>query len=1302
MNEYFEQHFNAIKESLLRADNYQRQRLIIYRQVLLDSQFDIWREVRICYAYNLHQSSWWLFYILHLNRLNKITFQEGNKAQEELLRLGLVFRWKGKLKTSKIHQKYFTLHEIEQFLIPTNLEQKIFDWIGNHQILKHIVQELILNSESLIANEGEDEWLKNLITMYFLDWENGEDLQHSYLKNIQSRLNRYRKCLIVYRWCLTSSQQVQNKVNNQKLNKYLNFLIKLGLIVETQNGYIVSLLYKHERVFSENWVQKRLTSLRIESEIRTWVGDDRELFDSMLELTNNFPVSLTSGYEQTWVDNLVNSQIVDKWEKGEEDIHRNLRSIRNFILRNKKQLRQVLNLYKNILQNSPLEADNSQAQTILLESKLIKLNESNNELTVSNKLYKTVFDIEWIERQPLPFSIQQSINDLKNRIFVYTPPNTVSSFNIRDLINLINRPLENSHKKWIVGSALIPVTALIVFVSWLVWQKIDIFYSLESKGIQEIENFKNDGQLKSLIDAVRYGKHLEKFIKNDPPYTQYPAVSPIYALQYIHNHIYEKNQVSEIGGHIRSLDFKEEIKTDNKIFLYFVYGGDNGSLKFLKWEQVLNNEQMLSTSSHQLKTISVENIDQGILSYVGFLPNRSIIVTIGWDEDNKTTSMKFWTLSGNMIGVPHTLFDEPVGSVAFNHENTILATVGDATNIDANGNRKGSIKFWEVKAIVDQADQDQVELIEIPIQFDSPHENNSFKIVVFNPQNNMIITLSSNQSIKLWELNKPAKKLIFLHEIPSSMHQVENISFNQHGGVILAIGKQGIREELRYFDLKGNLKKCLLFKDIPTDGITSFSSDGNFISVGIDQSFQLYNIPTNEVEKMADQTIDDKKCQQSDEKPELVLERNNDFQGKIFNFSFTSPNFYNKYLAVASTGCRSRDEGCNQDKTIRLYDITKVIQSEQKPFSEIQGKILGLWIGRNANCQDYAAVQLKDKSLQLWDIEKDKKRSHQLKESQNSDQALKADKIALYRTPNDSKECVRDRIVTIQNRIINRQQDLNLMFWEFSQPNWDNSNHSGSSSVSDEISTIKDLVIGSNNKVIFIDNDGRAKLWHLERNPDDSQPLNLKVTSASFNNDGSWFITANLEQHTVELWQYNNTNAQASSVDSNFIEESQTITKIMFSPDDRFIAGLVNDDLKLWQWKPDDLSNQLDKPELIFEKLEDKVNDQKTKVKIFRFHPNPQKQIIATSGDNNIIKLWDYKGRQVAEFEGDWEKTQDFSFTADGDQLYAVGDDGTVQRWNLDEEINLTYLVKKSCQWLDFYIKSNPDEAKSIACTEDK
>ncbi|MDX2215031.1 MAG: hypothetical protein SFY66_17215 [Oculatellaceae cyanobacterium bins.114] len=101
------------------------------------------------------------------------------------------------------------------------------------------------------------------------------------------------------------------------------------------------------------------------------------------------------GTELLWVEQLVRSHIIQNWETQDQPEH--LRTIRDYLLRNKQQARRLLELYQQILKSPNIPMDCTLESTELLLSGLVENHEGI--LRVKNSIYREVFNSTWIENQ---------------------------------------------------------------------------------------------------------------------------------------------------------------------------------------------------------------------------------------------------------------------------------------------------------------------------------------------------------------------------------------------------------------------------------------------------------------------------------------------------------------------------------------------------------------------------------------------------------------------------------------------------------------------------------------------------------------------------------------------------------------------------------------------------------------------------------------------------------------------------------------------------------------------------------------
>ncbi|WP_375473002.1 AAA-like domain-containing protein [uncultured Nostoc sp.] len=106
-------------------------------------------------------------------------------------------------------------------------------------------------------------------------------------------------------------------------------------------------------------------------------------------------LKIPPGTEEFWIENVVRSHIIEKWESQDEPEH--LRTIRDRILRNEKFAARLLGIYQQILQGVKVPADDSREQVELLLSGLVI--KKQGFLQIKNRIYQEVFNLEWVGKK---------------------------------------------------------------------------------------------------------------------------------------------------------------------------------------------------------------------------------------------------------------------------------------------------------------------------------------------------------------------------------------------------------------------------------------------------------------------------------------------------------------------------------------------------------------------------------------------------------------------------------------------------------------------------------------------------------------------------------------------------------------------------------------------------------------------------------------------------------------------------------------------------------------------------------------
>ncbi|MFB2975778.1 CHASE2 domain-containing protein [Microseira sp. BLCC-F43] len=147
---------------------------------------------------------------------------------------------------------------------------------------------------------------------------------------------------------------------------------------------------------------KEGNSQEVLKEILAWTGGQPFLTQKLCNLVTNFSedragslVTITPGTEADWVEKIVRSGVIERWESQDEPEH--LRTIRDRIERQSKYTGRMLGIYQQILQGFAVKTDDSREQIELLLSGLVV--REQGLLDVKNPIYEEVFNLEWVEKQ---------------------------------------------------------------------------------------------------------------------------------------------------------------------------------------------------------------------------------------------------------------------------------------------------------------------------------------------------------------------------------------------------------------------------------------------------------------------------------------------------------------------------------------------------------------------------------------------------------------------------------------------------------------------------------------------------------------------------------------------------------------------------------------------------------------------------------------------------------------------------------------------------------------------------------------
>lgn len=130
-------------------------------------------------------------------------------------------------------------------------------------------------------------------------------------------------------------------------------------------------------------------------EVLAWTGGQPFLTQKLCSLIAASNSTIARGREAKAVEAIVKSSILHNWETQDEPEH--LRTIRDRLLCDQEQSLSLLRLYRQILLRGGLPIDNSSEQMLLQLSGVAV--QRSGKLCPYNRIYQTLFNINWVERE---------------------------------------------------------------------------------------------------------------------------------------------------------------------------------------------------------------------------------------------------------------------------------------------------------------------------------------------------------------------------------------------------------------------------------------------------------------------------------------------------------------------------------------------------------------------------------------------------------------------------------------------------------------------------------------------------------------------------------------------------------------------------------------------------------------------------------------------------------------------------------------------------------------------------------------
>ena len=683
---------------------------------------------------------------------------------------------------------------------------------------------------------------------------------------------------------------------------------------------------------SDGLAQKVDNPEQVVEEVLAWTDGQPFLTQKLCQLVVEKAESRTPNIEQ-----LVHKHLIDNWEAQDEPEH--LRTIRDRILSQEQHASRLLGLYQQILQQEEITADDTPEQIALRLSGLVV--KQQGSLRLYNRIYEAVFNKSWVEKELAslrPYSQAIAIWEASNRqdksrllrgqalqeALEWAADKSLSAEDYaflgrsQQLDRLqMQRDLEAERQALaILASAKQQAEQLL--------EEAKEGTKLERAGVKALQQFESGSkQIEALIAAMQAGQALQRLVQNGRQVQDYPATSPLLALQVILDHIRERNQFIGHQGTVNSISFSPNGE-------YIATASDDGTARL--WN--LSGNQIAQFQGHQ-----------GAVKSVSFNPKGEYIATASDDG-----TARLWDLSGNQIAkfqvssawlwelsrnksMPHfSRYQNKVKSVSFSPNGEYLTTAstdGTAWLWDLSGNQIShlqghqgivtSVSFSPKGEYIATASTDGTarlwDLSGNQISY-FQEENSCVNSVTFSPDGEYIATASSDRIARMWDLSGNQ-----IAQFQGHQGIVTSVSFSSNGEYLATASTDGTA---RLWNLSGNqIAEFQGHQSIVTS--VSFSPNGEYLTTAsTDGTARLWYLSSNQLTQFQGH------------------------QGWVLSVSF-SPN--GEYLTTAS-----------YDGTAKLWDLSG---NQIAQFQGHQNRVNSVSFSPNGTC---LATASDDRTARLWDL----------------------------------------------------------------------------------------------------------------------------------------------------------------------------------------------------------------------------------------------------------------------------------------------------------------------------------------------
>lgn len=516
------------------------------------------------------------------------------------------------------------------------------------------------------------------------------------------------------------------------------------------------------------------------------------------------------------VGEIVRRYTIDNWES--QDYPQHFKTISDRLLSDSHYTLKLLELYRQILQQEKIVADDSLAQNKLRISGLV--NKKNNYLIVYNPIYKRIFSLSWIQKQlneirPYSSQINKWLTSnfadeyLLNEVSLMEALKWAENKNIagedhqylsasREYRSRQEVLIAKQEKNKIVTQSKIFLSTTIVIAGAIITSAI-LFANdkrhqaeisiLDQDSTIALQEFDRGEQIKGLSKAISINAQLKSKINQRQNITNYATVKPIEAINNIINQIQEKNAIELFDSEITSIVYSADgqLISGDREGIVRVWNPNNERVS--DWDTLPNRQKITGiavssdgkeiylTDWQKESAITVYNSNGEIKS---FLKNNDEIYSLAISPNNKflvsgnnSGELTLWTKDGQKI-VNWLAHEGTINSITISSDSKLIATASNDT----------TAKLWtkEGKLITTLSGK-------------NIGHSDSVNSIAISPDSKTIATGSNDTTIKLWNI-----KGSLINTLSEHSDSVNSVAFSPDSKIIVSASSD---TTIRLWDKKG-------------------------------------------------------------------------------------------------------------------------------------------------------------------------------------------------------------------------------------------------------------------------------------------------------------------------------------------------------------------------------------------------------------------------------------------------------------------------------------------------------------------